>query len=157
MERISAQDNSKSYVEKIETWFKNKNFSNVNLQVKQKPKNDPQDSYIVAAEMTFEPSSSKMMKVEIWITNSGKMGIKMGSIGQEPDDVSIEAIIALLEIISGGKIAESNSGFWIFKNKKLTLLESDCQKLSNLKYIYLDRFSKLKSFGKTVAKYDPWR
>lgn len=106
-------------------WFAKKQITTVTFQAKNDPINDPKDSYVVVYEAAFEPNTLDQARVELWLTDDGRVSIgfethvriaahfdaktrsKRFVSGHEPCQLTEQALLAILDAIANGEIALS--------------------------------------------------
>ncbi len=165
--------------EKIVGWFKTRQINGVKLVDKKHPKRDVDSSYEVAYEIVFEPADSNKIRLEIWITKQGNVGIgydrvdrvasKLGvssrssgfAGGFEPLSMPETALESLLNFVADGRVAIQAVVLPILGvvSAKPSISADDLQKLKNLNFTLAGQwFAKLEGptpFTK-IVKYQPW-
>ena len=107
----------------LDSWFRDRHVESVRCIHIEDPAKDPHSRYEVTLETVFEPTSLEMGRLELWLTKSGEIsvgfetvervakrlnvkGIKSGfAAGHEPQEISKEGLLAVLDLVANGEIA----------------------------------------------------
>ncbi|GEM_PF-7130627 len=114
---------NKELIKQIELWFRKRNPKHVKMLRNDQPSQDPDDDYQVVFEIVFEPHDSRRARIELWLTESGNIGLGIEQRrrvaraldlqstsprfagGFEPMKVPYQAIEKFLDLVADGRLA----------------------------------------------------
>jgi hypothetical protein len=142
----------------ISSWFVSQSASDVELRESFPSNRRPADDYNVVYEAIFEPQTLDKARVEIWITEEGRVAFgfetrqriakrlsvayrrkrKRFAAGHEPTSLSRDGVLALLGAISDGKLLLSTRTFFgVLDGTQAVMWKNDRQDLESAGYGYV--------------------
>ncbi|HWW78317.1 MAG TPA: hypothetical protein VNY82_01895, partial [Steroidobacteraceae bacterium] len=107
----------------LDSWFHDRHVETVRCVHVENPAKDPYVRYEVIHETAFEPAPLGMGRVEVWLTKSGEISVGFETMdrvaqrlsvkssksgfasGHEPQRISKEGLLAVLDLVANGGIA----------------------------------------------------
>lgn len=182
---MGAQDEMVTKMSKIHdalhNWFIGSGVREVDFIENTNPDPDPNSRFVVTYEAVFVPKTLDRMRIEIWVTSldeiaigletKGRIAARLGirgpkqkvfSAGQEPNIITIDALVALLTAISSGKICISAFAIPILGlvSTKAVLLHSTDEYLASKGYMHRSWLNVVDDFESDVfshvLQFAPW-
>ena len=167
--------------ELFSNWFAAQSGLNVSFNESFPSIHDPADDYRVTYEAIFQPASLDKARIEIWVTDEGRIGLgfetrqriaaRLGltnwrdgfATGHEPRELTSDGVLALLSAVAEGRISlAARTIFGVLGRIRAVISGADRQALAVAGYNYLDWIEVAEepmrplSFG-ALIRFQPWR
>jgi hypothetical protein len=162
----------------LDTWFGDHHVESVHRIYVENPAKDPYARYKVIHETILEPTSLEMARVEVWFTDSDEIAIGFETIervakrlsvsssksgfaaGHEPQRVSREGLLVMLDIVAAGEIALHATILPLVGVSGITAYTSSdaLARLANVGYDVTQWLHARKQHGKSISllEYRAW-